>query len=429
METSPDYRKTVIEAVMGDGFLWVTFGGATRGETPCPWKRVAIRTVHLRGEAWRQFSYFDARKDITQNYRDSEAREKLAAVLAMGFSGIHVATTHEEIDVRISKRGKVMIGRRKTKHDESVAEVPSAHNRVKDVPLPEGRADRMLQTMGIMTADGVVKPTMRAKFTQINEFLKLLGHVVSEEFGQDRNTRRAPEAKGSERSGAKKEALRILACGCGSAYLTIATHHYLNDVLHWPAEAVGVDINEEVIRKSINKGEKLGASGLTFAQTPIGQADVSADIVLALHACDTATDDAIAQGIRSRARVIMVVPCCHHDLQEKLAAAGGPAELRGIFRHGILRERTADIVTDAFRALALRSAGYRAEVIEFVSPEHTTRNLMIRAVWTGRRDEEAAREWEAMKEFWGVIPYIETTFGMRANRIPHDRGHEPEAAL
>ena len=159
---------------------------------------------------------------------------------------------------------------------------PEAHNRAKNVPLPEGRADRLLEVMGIMTPDGRVRPTMRAKYTQINEFLKQLLHVLDD--------------AGLRTLGRE---LEILDCGCGSSYLTLAVHHYLNDVLGLPARITGVDVNEEVIAKSIEKKERLGAEALSFECGRIRGLQAKPDIVLALHACDTATDEAIAHG-RSR---------------------------------------------------------------------------------------------------------------------------------
>ncbi|MBY0456930.1 MAG: SAM-dependent methyltransferase, partial [Gemmataceae bacterium] len=276
-----------------------------------------------------------------------------------------------------------------------------SHNRVKDVPLPEGKADMLLEIMGIATPDGRVRPTMRAKYNQINELLKQLQHALDD-----------------ARLNEPGQPISILDCGCGSSYLTLAAHHYLNDILQLPARILGVDVNEAVIRKSVDRADQLGAAGLIFECRRIGTVDVQADIVFALHACDTATDDAIAQAIRSDARLLLCVPCCHHDLN-KVIAAGGPTEvLRPVLRHGILLQRTADLVTDAFRALALRIAGYRTDVVEFVGTEHTPRNLMIRAVrGLPAGDPGHVAEYVEMKRFWRVTPYIEKVLGEPFQRL------------
>ncbi len=392
-------RRLIHDTILGSDFRRATFGGTLRGDEPCPWVRVVVRSVEIQGSRQLQFAYFDGRKDIRHNARAREAVGRLDELCRFGFAGVHLSTATEEIDLRTTKKGKVFVGRRQV---ESAEEVPQVHNRVKDVPLPEGRADRLLEVLGIATSAGQVRPTMRAKFTQINEFLKQLTHAWHLDEGFARLGR----------------PVRILDCGCGLSYLTLTVHHYLNDLLGVPASILGVDVNDEVIRKSIDRSERLGASGAEFAAGRIGELDVEADIVIALHACDTATDDAIAQAVRSEARILLSVPCCHHHLNEQLRAEGPASVLRPILRHGILHQRTADLVTDAFRALALRILGYRTDVVEFISLEHTARNLMIRAV-RGVPVGEAGfvREYLELRRFWGVVPYLERVLGERFQRL------------
>jgi SAM-dependent methyltransferase len=391
-------RRLVTETVLGPEFRRATFGGAVRGAVSCPWVRITIFPVELRGQTYLQFSYFDAKKNITKNYRGPEVEPRLKEVLDVGFAGIHLSTLTEEVDVRLTRKGKVLIGKRKA--EPGALECPP-HNRTKDVPLPEGRRDRLLEALGILTRDGHVRPTMRAKFTQVNEFLKHLTHVLD---------------TSSLRSLGRE--LTVLDCGCGSSYLTLAVHHYLNDVLGIPARILGVDVNEEVIRKSVERSEHLGAKRLEFSCGRIATIDEKPDVVLALHACDTASDDAIAQAIKSEARVLMSVPCCHHDLNDKLHPEGPAAVLRPLLRHGILHQRTADLVTDAFRALVLRIMGYRTDVVEFIGTEHTARNLMIRAVHGALVGERPfVTEYVEMREFWGVTPYLEEVLGEPFQRV------------
>ena len=390
----PAYRL-VVDIVFGDSFRRATFGGATRGGVSAPWVRVVVKAVVLRGERRLQFEYFDRTKCVTKNYRTTEAVAPLDEILAHGFAGIHLWTTAEEIDVRTTKKGKVLISRRQVSVIENESPVPKTHNRVKDLPLPEGRADRVLEVMGVLTADGRVRAAMRGKFTQINEFLKHLHHVLDD--------------TGLRTLGRPAE---ILDCGCGSSYLTLAAHHYLNDIAGVPARITGVDVDDAVIRKSVERAERLGPGRPAFACGRIDAIDARPDVVFALHACDTATDDAIARAVLGDARLLLSVPCCHHDLNRAIRTGGPTDILRPILRHGILHQRAADLVTDAFRALALRIMGYRTDVVEFVSPEHTARNLMIRAV-RGARVGEAAfvDEYRAMCRFWGVTPYIERALG------------------
>jgi len=386
-----DLRQLVIDTVLNSDFRKATFGGAIRGSAVVPWVKVAVRPIELRGEAHRQFSYFDGKKTLVRNYALPEAAAPLNELVEIGYAGIHLETAAESIDIRASKKGKVFVGRKKV----SRPAVLEPHNRAKDVPLPEGEASGLLEAMGIAGAGGRVRPAMRPKFTQINEFLKHLIHVFDDaglrELGRT---------------------LEILDCGCGSSYLTLAAHYYLNDVLAIPARIIGVDVDEEVIRKSVQRADDFGAAGLSFACGRIGTFEAKPDIVFALHACDTATDDAIAQTIRSGARLLLGVPCCHRHLNDAIRADGEAAVLRPMLRHGILHQRVADLATDAFRALILRIMGYRTDVVEFVSPEHTARNLMIRAVGgLPAGDAAFVREYQALKRFWNVTPYLESVLG------------------
>jgi hypothetical protein len=390
--TRDELLDFIKEAVTGSDFSRATFAGATRGQA-CEWVRVVVRPVELRGQRHVQFAYQGAKKVVTKNYPPAEVDPPLDELLGYGFAGVHVSMRTEEIDIRTSRKGRVHIGRHRMGEPRAAEAEP--HNRVKDVPLPEGEADHVLEVMGITTPDGHVRASMRAKFTQINEFLKQLRHALD-----DTNLARL------------NHTVEILDCGCGSSYLTLAAHHYLNDVLGVPARVLGVDVNDEVIRKSTERADRLGASDLLFECRRIGTVDVRADIVLALHACDTATDDAIAQAVRSSAQVLLSVPCCHHDLNRVIRSDAAGGALRPVLRHGIMLQRTADLVTDAFRALALRITGYRTDVVEFVATEHTPRNLMIRAVH-GLVPGDAAHvaEYQEMKRFWGVTPYIEKALG------------------
>lgn len=382
----------ITQTVLAPDFCRATFAGKPR-QGSSPWQRVVIRPLTIRGTPHPQFSYFDGRKDITQNHPTESAHQPLHEVVTLGFSGVHLTTAREELDLRLSKKGKLFLGRKPIAVAPVV--VADSHNRSKDLPLPEGRADHLLSALGITDADGRVRPTMRAKFRQINEFLVHLRHGLTD-----------------ARLDARERPIRILDAGSGSGYLTLAAHHYLNDILTIPAEVIGVDINAEVIRKSIARAHRVGTEGLSFTCSRIGATDVTADVVLALHACDTATDDALAQAVRSQAKLILSVPCCHHHLNAAIRPEGAASVLRPILRHGILKQRTADIVTDAFRALALRILGYRTEVIEFISPEHTARNLMIRAV-AGAPVGDAAfvAEWRELRQFWNVEPYLERILG------------------
>ena len=371
-------------------FVRATFSGRCHGPNTDDWQSLALRPVLLNDDRVVQVIYTGERKTLTKNFAASTFPETLQGIVESRWSNAHVATTEATLDIRMSKKGKVHISR--AKRTAEVAAVPLSHNLPKDVPFPELLPNRVLELLGVMTANGQVKPTMRAKFTQVNEFLKHLRHAVASAAMDD-----VPKP------------WRILDAGCGSSFLTFAVHHDLNRKLCHEAEIVGVDVNDEVIRKSVQKAEQMKLDRLSFRNETISGQPARADIVLALHACDTATDDALALAVQSGARIILSVPCCHHHMNAQLKVQEANEVLRPLLRHGLLHERTADNLTDAFRALALRILGYSTDVVEFVGTEHTPRNLLLRAVKKHQQDTERfVREYQKLKAFFGVVPYLET---------------------
>jgi SAM-dependent methyltransferase len=383
-----DYRELVKKYIFDEEtFVRATFSGQQRGQD-VPWKSVSIRPVLLKGERHLQFSYLDGKKDITKNYAQ-QAEAKLDELLALSFRNIHLRTTLQDLQVQFTKKGRAMVHRHQAAEPRPTPSL--AHDRHKDLPLPADQPDPFLQAIGIMTQQGRIKASMRHKFRQINQFLKLV--TESAEF-----------------SGGQRSPLHILDCGCGSAHLTLAIYHYLNHVLGRPAQVVGIDVNRDLLRKRAAETEALGWEGLAFQVARIIDYQPAAvpDMVLALHACDTATDEALAQAVRWEAKTIYSVPCCHHHLQQQMDSQAGPRAFAPLLRHGILKERLGDILTDALRAQTLRIMGYRTDVIEFVSSEHTDRNLMIRAIRaTEPGNPQAVQEYADLKALWQLEPYLE----------------------
>ena len=380
-----DHERLVKGHILEDGTLVrAVFSGRRRGHT-CPWIEVVIRPVRIGNKRQLQFSYFDGKKDVTKNYTD-QAEAVLDELLALPFTSIQVNTADSAVQVQITRKGKAIVHR----HGPVQHRTPSLqHDRHKKLMLPVDRPDPFLRAIGIMTQEGKVRARARKKFQQINEFLKLV--VETGEWSEG------------------DRPLRIIDCGCGKAYLTFAVYHYFNHILGVPIKVLGVDVNRELLDKQAEQGRALGWDGLSFQVSSIldFQPTEPPDVVLALHACDTATDEALAQAIRWQSDRIYTVPCCHHHLQQQMRQGTAPVQLRPILRHGALRERLGDILTDGLRAQILRIMGYRTDVIEFVSTEHTAKNLMIRAVKSAPRgDRQAIHEYEALTEFCQVRPYL-----------------------
>jgi len=388
------YKEQIKSMVLDEQtFVRLTMRGQVRDATN-PWRQVVVRPVLIKNRRHLQFSYFNQKQDITKNYRGPEAREKLDEILKLPFNSISVQSTKEDVRVQVTKQGKAMLRRAATTNREP----DLAHDVDKNLVLPAGKPDEFLRATGIMDEQGRVRPSMQGKFSQVNEFLKLLDHTG--ELERFENT-----------------PVNILDCGCGSAYLAFAAYHYLNNVRGIPARLVGIDINEKLMEKDNLQSKQLSFSHACFQKSAIIDyvPEVPPDIVLALHACDTATDEAIFQGIVSQARLILCAPCCHHQLNQQLLAV---QPFTPIFHDGILEQRMAGILTDTFRALALRIMGYKTDVVEFVSSEHTDKNLMIRAVRRAQPGKaKYIQEYLELKKFWNVTPYIETLLGDRFTKL------------
>ncbi|HVB74471.1 MAG TPA: SAM-dependent methyltransferase [Ktedonobacteraceae bacterium] len=385
-----DYKEQIKYVVLDEErFVRLTLKGQIRAPL-LPWRQVMVRPVLIKNERYLQFSYFTQKQDITKNYRGSEAGEKLDELLALPFHTISAQSFSGTVQVQFTKKGKAVVRRVAS---EAAAQIPDlTHDQRKNLLLPADRPDAFLQATGIMDAQGKVRPAMQDKFTQVNEFLKLLEHT-----GELDRFDRLP--------------VQILDCGCGSAYLAFAVYHYLNTVRQIPARLVGVDVNESLIQKDTQQSEHLGFSEVCFQKSAIIDyvPETAPDIVLALHACDTATDEALYQGITSESRLILAAPCCHHHLHEQLRAV---APFAPIFQDGILKKRLADILTDTFRALILRIMGYKTDVVEFIAAEHTDKNLMIRAIRRAQPGNPVyVQEYLDLKRYWGVTPYLETLLG------------------
>ncbi|HXZ05295.1 MAG TPA: SAM-dependent methyltransferase [Ktedonobacteraceae bacterium] len=387
-----DYKEQVKRLVLDEQvFVRLTLKGRSQ-DADTSWRQVIVRPVLIKKERYLQFSYFSQKQDITKNYRGSQVGQKLDELLALPFKSLAVQSTQEDLRVQITPKGDVILHRDTA--SKAGREPQLAHDASKKLLLPADKPDSFLQATGIMDEQGRVRPAMQGKFSQINEFLKLLEHT-----GELERFDTTP--------------VHILDCGCGSAYLSFAAYHYLNNVRGIPAHLTGIDTNAALIQKDTKQSEELGFLHVCFQKSAIIDyvPQVPPEIILALHACDTATDEAIYQGIVSESRLIMCAPCCHHHLHGQLRAV---KPFTPVFQDGILKQRLSDILTDTFRALILRIMGYKTDVVEFVSPEHTDKNLMIRAVRRSQRDKARyMQEYLDLKTYWGVTPYLETLLGER----------------
>lgn len=367
--------------------------GRRKGQHP-PWRRVELRWVDLKGGRHLQVTGYDDTQAHTSNHPRPDAGAVVDGLLGEPFATWHVERTTEVCQVRVTKRGAVSVH---TQERARPAAAARAHDRVKDRLLPED--DEVLVRLGLSSADGRLKPSRQAKHRQIEEFLRLLDTTLADAL-----------ASGRLRTPTPQEPLRLVDLGCGNGYLTFAAHRYLTAVQGLPVHLTGVDVKEQSREHNTRVAAELGIDA-TFVVGSIESATLpqSPDVVLALHACDTATDEALARAVRWEAPVILAAPCCHHDLASQLRRGPTPAPYDMVTRDGILRERLADTLTDALRASLLRQAGYRVDVVEFVASRHTPRNTLIRAVRTGGAAEadRLRRDYQELVTRWAVRPRLE----------------------
>ncbi len=381
--------------VLDDGRLVRAVASGRRRNTTVPYRRIELRYVDVRAGRRLQVTSYDETQSHTRNVDlGAAAATVVDELLAQPFSHWHVDGRDETVQLRFTKKGRALLHR--AAKSEPV-ELDHAHDRVKRRRLDE--SDPLFAALGMTAADGSIKPSRRAKFRQVQDLLNVLDPVVDEAV-----------ARGPGAALSSGRPLRVVDLGCGNAYLTFAAFRYLTEVKQVQTRVTGVDLSARARAHNDDVAAKLAVSGqIDFVAGTIVAVELPEhpDLVLALHACDTATDDALARAVRWRAPVIVAAPCCHHDIQRQLAANPPRDPHRLITRHGILSERLADVLTDALRAAVLRLAGYRVEVMEFVDSRHTPRNALIRAVRTGApADRDTVDDYHALCRQWRVRPVL-----------------------
>ena len=415
----------VAATLADDALLERAVAAGRRRGAQNPWRRLEVRYVDLKGGRHLQVTRLDATQAFTENHPLDAVPAVVAGLVGEPWAHWHVWTPTSTLQLRVTKKGRPLLHRERIEPAdlEPVADEPSPddrrpsgatgaggrppareHDRAKTRLLPED--DPVLVALGISDAAGRIKPSRQAKYRQVEEFLRRLDAAIGHAFDAGALPRPTGEAP-----------LTVVDLGCGNAYLTFAAHRYLAAVRGLPVRLVGVDVKEQSLRHNTGLAHELAVAGeVTFVRGSIGDVALPATVgpvgvVLALHACDTATDDALAQAVAWRAPLVLAAPCCHHDvaaqLRSSVRAGSVPATYAPLVRDGILRERFADTLTDAVRAAELRQRGYRVDVVEFVESRHTPRNTMIEAVRTGAPvDVDAVTELRHLREDWGLTPRL-----------------------
>lgn len=349
--------------------------------------KLQVRPVPVKGEVRYQVTRFQGTKAIHENYGKEELISYLTEQMQENFRQLQLEGRYVQGRVLVSKKGKTDIKAREIRARAKEDFTPIlSHNRKKNYLLREGVPVPWLVDLGVMTPEGKIRNSRYDKFKQLNRYLEFIQDILPR-LPRDRE-------------------IRIIDFGCGKSYLTFAMYYYLKELNHYDIQVTGLDLKEDVIEKCQKLADKYGYDRLRFLQGDIAsyRGTDQADMVVTLHACDTATDLALAKAVKWGAKVILSVPCCQHELNRQVENP----ELAPILEYGILKERFAALLTDGLRAQMLESAGYDTQILEFIAMEHTPKNLLIRAVKRENKKEDPGRrqKWEKCIEAFHVDPTL-----------------------
>ena len=359
--------------------------------------KVKVRPVLSGGKVWIQIEEFRGKQAFHKNMNVQEAAEYLTGLMGTSFKQAQAETSAWSGQVLVSKKGKASVkikrrsgaGTNVAGTGKSNAALEAAwksglsHNRKKRYILEEGIMVPFLVDLGVQTKDGKIVNSRYDKFRQINRFLEFIEDIL-------------PKLDKSRES-------TILDFGCGKSYLTFAMYYYLKELKGYPVRIIGLDLKDDVIRKCNDLAKRYGYEKLDFYTGDIASYEGvdQVDMVVTLHACDTATDFALEKAVRWGAKVILSVPCCQHELNGQMENE----MFKPIFQYGLIKERMAALYTDAIRAEILESVGYRTQILEFIDMEHTPKNILIRAVKQGN-PKDNRKELETIMEELHIRPTL-----------------------
>lgn len=350
-------------------------------------ERITIRAVTIKSELLLSFLYQYKTNHVTKNLTLSDTISFLEKSLGAEFNNAHLLSDEWEVQLSFSKKGKILLNKHRNKNNSPTGETPTdkehlAHNKEKHRFVEQSRP--YLRELGITDTNGQIIPAMSRKWKQINKFIEVLSRAI-ENTGLTQN-----------------EQVHIADFGSGKAYLTFAVHDYLSAQLGVKTQVTGVELRQNLVDLCNQTASKLCLNGIQFEQGDVKHfAAKNINVMIALHACDTATDYAIHMGIRTDAEIIMCSPCCHKQIRPQLKS---PALLAPVLQHGIHLGQEAEMITDGLRALLLEANGYDTQVFEFISLEHTSKNKMILAQKrkVPRDNSVILQQIAAIKSFYGI---------------------------
>lgn len=352
--------------------------------------KIKVRPVMIRDCLYFQVSRYTDKQVFHENMTAEDALEALSGWILHDFRQAQIRMQDEMVTVLVSKKGKATI---KSKKAACVETRNLEHNRKKQYIIEEGTAVPFMIDLGVMTESGKIIRTRYDKYRQINRFLEFIEDILPE-LPTDRT-------------------VHIIDFGCGKSYLTFAMYYYLKVLKHYDIRITGLDLKQKVIEDCQALADRYGYDGLQFLCGDIADYNGTdeVDMVVTLHACDTATDYALYKAVKWHASVILSVPCCQHELNRKMQCE----TLSGAFQYGLIKERTAALMTDAMRGQLLEMKGYKTQLLEFIDMEHTPKNILIRGVKSRGLLPKAARKqqmenYQKCRDFFGAELTLEKLF-------------------
>ena len=352
--------------------------------------KIKVRPVMIRDSLYFQVSRYTDKQVFHENMTAEDALETLSGWILHDFRQAQIRMQNEMVTVLVSKKGKATV---KSKKAACIETQNLEHNRKKQYIIEEGTAVPFMIDLGVMTESGKIIRTRYDKYRQINRFLEFIEDILPE-LPTDRT-------------------VHIIDFGCGKSYLTFAMYHYLKVLKHYDIRITGLDLKQKVIEDCQALADRYGYDGLQFLCGDIADYNGTdeVDMVVTLHACDTATDYALYKAVKWHASVILSVPCCQHELNRKMQCE----TLSGAFQYGLIKERTAALMTDAMRGQLLEMKGYKTQLLEFIDMEHTPKNILIRGVKSKGLLPKAARKqqmenYQKCRDFFGAELTLEKLF-------------------
>ncbi|MDF2949895.1 MAG: hypothetical protein K0R07_1940, partial [Sedimentibacter sp.] len=341
-----------------------------------PYIKITARTISIKNENMIQFEKFTEKQAFHENYTFEKASEEIINLIINEYRNINLFTEEADFQLIVSKKGSIKLTEKEPTKKQKIED----HNKKKQYIINENEPCDFLTHLGVMTKEGAVYAKKYDKFKQINKFLEIVddslkGKTLEDDF-------------------------MIIDFGCGKAYLTFALYYYFYFIRNVKVRIIGLDLKDEVIEFCNETAKKLNYEHLEFIYGDIRDFEYKSnvDMIVTLHACDTATDAALVKAINWNTEIILSVPCCQHEFYDKIVNSN----MEPMLKHGLIKERVSSLVTDSLRSLFLETKGYKVQLMEFIAMEHTPKNILIRATKTNKDYLKADKEYEEFKKFWNL---------------------------